>query len=350
MTKSHRDPRKRGDDLLDHAVGEIFLLRIAAQIGKRQYRDRRLVGQREPCLRRSPRHRRHKAVAAAGDRLDAAAVRSPFIEDPPKRRDLHRQVAPLDDGSRPHRLPVSRPSRRGPRPLDQRTENLERARADRDRNRKRRSDLVGIGRTRSRRKPSNRKTSAVAGASMRVPPAATSKARNEAWPSIRAIVPLTERFWNISNRFKRFNPGFIAWPPISAFSRCPGESLPGAIRDHKGRSKMKRRLSKGTLASRDRAAGAERCRLGRRKRRFRVLECDPQGRIRVRRYRLHASASSDGSPPPPTEVVTGIKVFDGHGNLTQRDYRGDNLADPTSRRQGRKPAPIRSIPTAPAAW
>src|SRR6516164_6004325 len=41
------DARERGDDLLDHAVGEIFLLRIAAQILERQYRDRRLVGQRE---------------------------------------------------------------------------------------------------------------------------------------------------------------------------------------------------------------------------------------------------------------------------------------------------------------
>ena len=33
-------------------------------------------------------------------------------------------------------------------------------------------------------------------------------------------------------------------------------------------------------------------------------------------------------PPPSTVVVTGIKVFDGHGNLTQRDYQGDNLAGP----------------------
>jgi hypothetical protein len=32
------------------------------------------------------------------------------------------------------------------------------------------------------------------------------------------------------------------------------------------------------------------------------------------------------SPPPATVVVNGIKVFDGQGNLTQRDYRGDNLA------------------------
>ena len=34
------------------------------------------------------------------------------------------------------------------------------------------------------------------------------------------------------------------------------------------------------------------------------------------------------NPPPATKVVTGIKVFDGQGNLTQRDYAGDNLAGP----------------------
>ena len=32
-------------DLLDHAVDEIFLLRIAADIDERQHRDRRLVGE-----------------------------------------------------------------------------------------------------------------------------------------------------------------------------------------------------------------------------------------------------------------------------------------------------------------
>ena len=34
------------------------------------------------------------------------------------------------------------------------------------------------------------------------------------------------------------------------------------------------------------------------------------------------------SPPPTTVVVNGIKVFDGRGTLTQRDYQGDNLAGP----------------------
>lgn len=32
--------------------------------------------------------------------------------------------------------------------------------------------------------------------------------------------------------------------------------------------------------------------------------------------------------PPPPPPVAGIKVFDGQGNLTQRDYSGDNLAGP----------------------
>jgi len=48
------DPRQRSDDLLDHSVGEIFLLRVTAHILKRQYCDRRLVGQ---CERRR-RYRR----------------------------------------------------------------------------------------------------------------------------------------------------------------------------------------------------------------------------------------------------------------------------------------------------
>ena len=41
------DPRQAGDDVLDHAVGEIFLLRIAAHVLERQHRDRGLVGQGE---------------------------------------------------------------------------------------------------------------------------------------------------------------------------------------------------------------------------------------------------------------------------------------------------------------
>ena len=35
-----------------------------------------------------------------------------------------------------------------------------------------------------------------------------------------------------------------------------------------------------------------------------------------------------GLPNGPPRVVADIKVFDGHGKLTQRDYQGDNLAGP----------------------
>ncbi len=41
------DPRQAGDDVLDHAVGEILLLRIAAHVLERQDRDRRPVGRCE---------------------------------------------------------------------------------------------------------------------------------------------------------------------------------------------------------------------------------------------------------------------------------------------------------------
>ena len=46
----------------------------------------------------------------------------------------------------------------------------------------------------------------------------------------------------------------------------------------------------------------------------------------------YAFGVTNYTPPPsqniPTKVTTGIKVFDGQGNLTQRDYQGDNLAGP----------------------
>ena len=34
------------------------------------------------------------------------------------------------------------------------------------------------------------------------------------------------------------------------------------------------------------------------------------------------------APPPPTEVFEGIRVYDGNGHFTQRDYVGNNLAGP----------------------
>jgi hypothetical protein len=50
----------------------------------------------------------------------------------------------------------------------------------------------------------------------------------------------------------------------------------------------------------------------------------------------YTSASLPNSPPYVVGVVNGIKVFDGHGNLTQRDYQGDNLAGPDFAPPGRE--------------
>jgi len=50
----------------------------------------------------------------------------------------------------------------------------------------------------------------------------------------------------------------------------------------------------------------------------------------------YTSASLPNSPPYVVGVVNGIKVFDGHGNLTQRDYQGDNNAGPDFSPPGRE--------------
>ena len=47
------------------------------------------------------RDRRNKAIATSGDRLNAAPLRSPLIQDPAKRGYLYSQVAVLDHRSRP---------------------------------------------------------------------------------------------------------------------------------------------------------------------------------------------------------------------------------------------------------
>ena len=49
MARDHEqpfDPRQTGDDVLDHAVAEVFLIRIAAHILEWQHGNRRFVGQR----------------------------------------------------------------------------------------------------------------------------------------------------------------------------------------------------------------------------------------------------------------------------------------------------------------
>ena len=60
------------------------------------------------------------------------------------------------------------------------------------------------------------------------------------------------------------------------------------------------------------------------------------------------------TPPPSlnisTEVITGIKVFDGKGNLTQRDYVGDNLAGDDFAPPGQETGTYEVNSTVPAAW
>jgi hypothetical protein len=50
----------------------------------------------------------------------------------------------------------------------------------------------------------------------------------------------------------------------------------------------------------------------------------------------YTSTSLPNSPPYVVGVVNGIKVFDGQGNLTQRDYQGDNNAGPDFSPPGRE--------------
>src|SRR5258708_11457520 len=58
------EPRQRGDDIFHHAIGEVFLLRIAAHVLEWQHGDRGLVGKLQGFLdfdgrRRGGRRRRH---------------------------------------------------------------------------------------------------------------------------------------------------------------------------------------------------------------------------------------------------------------------------------------------------
>ena len=57
------DPGQPGDDVFDHAVGEVVLLWIAAEIGERQHRDRRLVWEGQA----GPGRPRYRNRAGAGD-------------------------------------------------------------------------------------------------------------------------------------------------------------------------------------------------------------------------------------------------------------------------------------------
>jgi len=105
-------------------------------IGRFGLGDRSIAGRWGRCRRgggRDPRHPRYKTIAAAGDRLDAAALAAAVIEDPAKGGDLHVQIVVLDHGRRPDRGDNLVARDHIPRPLDQHPEDIECARAGRDR-------------------------------------------------------------------------------------------------------------------------------------------------------------------------------------------------------------------------
>ena len=83
------DARKSGGDLLDHPVGEIFLLRIVTQIVERQHGERGLVRNRQAppggrlgCWRFS---RAQEPIAAPRDSHDPAFACAVRIEGPAQR-------------------------------------------------------------------------------------------------------------------------------------------------------------------------------------------------------------------------------------------------------------------------
>ena len=104
------DARQSGDDVLDHAVGEIGLFRIAAEIGEGQHRDGRFV--RQDGRRRRRRggrgaghgdRRPDIAIAATRQRLDPVRAAG-LAERPAQGGDLDGQVAVLDGQPRPGRF------------------------------------------------------------------------------------------------------------------------------------------------------------------------------------------------------------------------------------------------------
>ena len=87
---------ERGDDVLDHAIGEIFLLGIAAEIGEGQHSEgRRRRG------RRLHRARPNQAVADTGHGAYPFLPVGSRAQGLAQRRYLDRQVAFLDNRSRP---------------------------------------------------------------------------------------------------------------------------------------------------------------------------------------------------------------------------------------------------------
>ena len=79
--KKPLDPREAGNDLVDHAVGEVVLLGVSAHVLEWKHGDRRPVWKRQDRRRFRMQHRcvgllsghwTHVAVASAGQCLDPA--------------------------------------------------------------------------------------------------------------------------------------------------------------------------------------------------------------------------------------------------------------------------------------
>jgi len=131
------DAGERCDDLLDHAVGEIFLLGIGAHVLERHDRQRRLIRQRRRAARlacriicRGPFHRDGKPVAAPWDGLDAASPGSCLVEDPADCGNLHVQIGVLDRRGRPDGSHQLVPQYKVSGPVEKHVENVKGTRAD----------------------------------------------------------------------------------------------------------------------------------------------------------------------------------------------------------------------------
>ncbi len=92
------DARQRGDDVLDDAVGEVLLLRVAAHVLERQHGDRRLVGKRR-AVRAIDETDQAVAAPRHGDQMALPAL--VLVERLAERRDLHLEVVLLDHQPRP---------------------------------------------------------------------------------------------------------------------------------------------------------------------------------------------------------------------------------------------------------
>src|SRR5207237_242006 len=80
--KEPTNARQRGNDLLDHAVDEIFLPGVAAHVLKRQHRDRWLVGQGGARIlpRRCRAGSSHRSVRPDGTRDVLERLLAHFLE------------------------------------------------------------------------------------------------------------------------------------------------------------------------------------------------------------------------------------------------------------------------------